>query len=104
MKNVLNIMPTDHAKATGFRMGDTGPDNKNFVMYLPSKNCDMALSFGQTHSIFGGTIQLLTFDYITIHDGDYSESAVSALILCFHHCLHFAEDARINKPASMRYV
>lgn len=98
MANVLHVEATDMAKATGFFQKRVGPENVEYVVYLPS-TWSHALTYGQVKSILDAVVlKDIEWDYVIVHDGDYSAPSITAFINLFRDSISFSPTARLNIP------
>lgn len=100
MANVLHIRTTDLAKATGFFKPRVGAENVEYAVYLPSGECPLHMTFTQISMILE-VVQTsgIEWDYVTVHDGNYSRNSIVAFLQYFTEDLKFSSTARLNIPA-----
>lgn len=98
MGNVLHIETTDMAKATGFFKKQSGPENTEYVVYLPSLFCDTR-NYEMCRAILTVVaLRDIEWDYFIVHDGDYAAASVTGFINLFADELRFSPTARMNIP------
>lgn len=103
MSNVLNVIATDRALATGFFETESkSPVNKIWNLILPKKDIDMRLNYGQIATIFdrAKVFSGVQFSFITVHSDDYTEEAQHA-IRCDLRRLPLTDDCIINIPSKI---
>lgn len=99
MANVLHIRTTDLAKATGFFKQKDGVENTEYAVYLPSVDCSLPMTYTQSMMILEVVATSgIEWDYVTVHDGDYSGSSYGFLEN-FSDEIKFSPKARLNIPA-----
>lgn len=100
MKNVLHIHAVDRALATGlFTPKDSPSENVEYNLYLPSENCDMEVWLNQIDTIFQ-RVYWVSFDYVTIHEGDYSNLSIMGMKINLKSLL-YKDGSRVNIPSSI---
>lgn len=100
MGNVLHIHATDRALATGlFAPQDSSSGNCEYNMYLPSESCDMKVWLTQIDTIFQ-RVYWVGFDYVTIHEGDYSSLSITGMKINLNNLL-YREGSRVNVPSGL---
>lgn len=99
MKNEVKVVSTNRALATGFFEQD---ESGVWVIYLPAKDIDVRLSYGQICAILDRAklYSGVEFDIVTISDGDYTDEASYAIKKDLRR-LPLSSEAVVKGPARL---
>lgn len=103
MSNVIQILGTDRALATGFfKSEEKSPVNEVWKLYLPIKDIDVRLTYMQINMIFdrAKVFSGVQFDFISVDDRDYTDEALYAIKQDLRR-LPVSESCVINVPAKI---